>query len=479
MQDEANDFDGAEQEEFASAERMISYLRWPLIGMLLLFHNLGLAEGRSLVWPINIILLVAILLAGYVQYRLYQGHSFGKRVTLGLAIFQDTLITACVYSTGLYHSHFFIFYYPSLLGLSMAFCLRTSLVYTSIVGLAYSILCYFLTPELPPDPLVVQVLIARYLVMVLIAATGWFLVNQERVRRLEAVAAERQGAREEKQCCQRLNERTEHWKQIEQQITDAAEQLVNLASELAHLTGEMSSGCEGINVSVHELASRSATQLDQITAVGQITRQLLAIGRELGNSARPTGVASELAHHAVNQATEAVHALNQRSQAIGDLAAAVRQVADQTNLLAFNANIEAIQAGQKGQRFAVVANEVRTVAERAIHLAREIDKLSIEIQQGTRQVLGAMSDIAEMVNQAASLVQAASQASQDQQASADVMSQSVTSLQDAARKNATDVQMVADTVQEQDLTLQRIVMLGQKLAESANELGTLTETLAS
>jgi methyl-accepting chemotaxis protein len=477
MQPEANDFDKAALDDFAFGERIINYIRWPLIAVFLLFNNLGFTENRSVVWPINAMLLVAILLTGYVQYRLRQGHSFGGRVTLALAIIQDALITAGVSLTGLYYSHFFIFYYPSLLGLSLAFSLRTSLVYTSAVGLVYSILSY-LTPEVHSDPLVIKVLIERWLVLYIIVLLGWFLVRQERVRRQEAVAAERRTAQENERLHQSLNEQMEKQRQTGHEIDQTTGQLATMAQGLADLAKEMSSGCGEIETSAQELTTRSVTQVDQITSIGQITRQILTTARELNNNARPTGVASELAQHAVTQATEAVQALSQRSEAIGELAAAVRRVADQTNLLAFNANIEAIQAGQKGQRFAVVANEVRSVAERAIRLAREIDELSHEIQQGTRQVLGAMSEIGEMVGKTVSLVQLISQTSTSQQTSTEAMAQSAGTLQSVAQQNATDFQAVAATVHQQSVVLERIAMLSQELAGSANRLEALTDTLA-
>jgi methyl-accepting chemotaxis protein len=479
MQREANDFDTDELDDFAFGERMINYIRWPLIAVFLLFNNLGLTENRSVVWPINALLLVAIVLTGYVEYRLRQGHSFGGRVTLAVAIIQDALITAGVSLTGLYYSHFFIFYYPSLLGLSVAFSLRTSLVYASAVGLVYSILSYLLTPGVNNEPLVIKVLIERWLVLYIIILMGWFLVRQERARRQEAVAAERQAAQENERLHQRLNEQVEKRRQAGYEIDQSTGQLATVAQGLTDLAKEMSSGCGEIETSAQELTARSATQVDQIATIGQITRQILTTARELNNNARPTGVASELAQHAVAQATEAVQALSQRSEAIGELAAAVRRVADQTNLLAFNANIEAIQAGQKGQRFAVVANEVRSVAERAIRLAREIDELSHEIQQGTRQVLGAMSEIGDMVGQTINLVQLISQTSTSQQTSTEAMAQSADTLKTVAQQNATDVQAVATAVHQQGAVLERIAMLSQELAGSANKLGVLTDALAS
>lgn len=464
-------------DDFAFGERIINYVRWPLIGVLFLFNNFGFTENRSFIWPINGMLLAALCMTVYIQYRLRRGHSFGKRVTLALAMLQDGLITAGVYLTGLYDSHFFIFYYPSLLGFSLAFSLRTSIVYVSALGLGYSALCWFFTPGVSGDLTAIKVLTERWIVMYIIVIIGSYLVRQERKRRLEAIDSERRMARENEQLLQSLNRQMENWQLIAQANDRTAEQLAALAQELVSLADELGAGSEEIATATREMTGRAMTYVDQVSALGRITEKVVSAAHDLSTSATPTGTASKQAQRAVLNATEAVEALNRRSQAIGDLAATVRRVADQTNLLAFNAAIEAIQAGQKGQRFAVVAREVRQVAERAIGLAREIDELSAEVQQGARQVLNAMSEIADMVDQTVGLVQVTTQASESQQSSADVMAQSVSTLERVSRQNATDIQSVTTTVEQQQGALRQIMALSQNLADSAGNLRSLAETI--
>lgn len=463
--------------DFAFGERIINYIRWPLIGLFLLFNNLGFTENADLVLVINGVLLLALLLTGYIQYRLHRGHSFGKGITLALSAIQDALIMTGVYLTGLYDSHFYIFFYPSLLGFSLAFSLRASLIYTSLVGLVYVAACWFLTPGMSGDLVTIKVLVERWLVLYLIVFIGGLLVQQERRRRIEAVAAERRMGQKNEQAWLDLQARTERWQAACREIDRSASQIDALAQELAKLGQELASGRQGIETSIHELIDRAATQSTQVNTIGGAAGQMTASASDLSESAGSTGIASERAQGAVVQATESIQALGQRSQAVGQLAATIREVADQTNLLAFNANIEAIQAGQKGQRFAVVADEVRLVAERAISLAREIDELSYELQQGTRQTLDAMSEIAGMVEQTTGLVQAASQASRGQQASTGQVVQAVHTLQDLGRRSANDVQAVVTAVRHQDLALQRMTAISQQIADSAGGLDSLGRAL--
>lgn len=470
--------DDGQLEGFAFGERIINYIRWFLIVVFLLFNNLGFSEDRAFVLPINIVLLATVLLTAYVQIRLQRGHSFGWAVTLALSVIQDSLITAGVYLTGLYDSHIFIFYYPSLLGFSLAFSLRASAIYATVLGLVYTGLCWFLTPGLAGDPLAVKVLIERWLVLYIIAGVGGLLVRQERDRRVQAVARESRTTRENEQLYLRLNGQMGVWQQAGLEIEATAGQLTTLARDLAGLADGIGSGFEGVSSVVSSVMDRARDNVDQIAAIGQAAESYVAAAHDLAESAVSTGNASAQAQRAVDQATEAVEALGRRSQAIGGLAAAVRRVADQTNLLAFNASIEAIQAGQGGQRFAVVADEVRQVAERAIRLSREIDGLSYEVQQGTHQVLEAMAEIAQMVDQTVALVQITSGASRSQRTNASVMANSVEVMGSGARQTVDDIRTVSGTVQQQSVALQRIAVLSQELADSAGSLEALTRVLA-
>jgi methyl-accepting chemotaxis protein len=466
-------------DDFAFGERIINYIRWPLILILLLFNNVGFTENRALILPINVMVLLALAMTGFIQYRLHQGRSFGQTITLTLAVIQDTLITVGVSLTGLFDSHFFIFYYPSLLGFSLAFPLRTNLIYVTVLGLVYSALCWFLTPGLSGDVIAIKVLIERCMVMYLIAVIGWFVVREERQRRNQALAAERQTAEENEQLYLTVRTQMDNWQRIGEANDHTARQLAALAHSLAALAQQMEIGSAEITAAAQEITKRAVTNLDQVATIGHVTNRVVAAAHDLTDTAEPTGAASAQAQHAVDRATEAVQALSRRSAAIGHLVDAVRRVADQTNLLAFNANIEAIQAGERGQRFAIVANEVRLVAERAIGLAREIDQLGEEIQIGTGQVLEAMTEIAELVNRTGELVQVTSQTSQSQQSSAELLAGSVATLKEVSQQNAADLQAVTTTVQQQRVALKQVADLSQELADSAGKLSSLTATVAA
>jgi methyl-accepting chemotaxis protein len=112
----------------------------------------------------------------------------------------------------------------------------------------------------------------------------------------------------------------------------------------------------------------------------------------------------------VNSSAELVQSLGERSQQIGEIVGVINDIADQTNLLALNAAIEAARAGEQGRGFAVVADEVRKLAERTAHATAEISTMIKAIQDEVGKAVGAMNNATCKVDSGVQLSNEAGQA---------------------------------------------------------------------
>jgi len=144
--------------------------------------------------------------------------------------------------------------------------------------------------------------------------------------------------------------------------------------------------------SVNEVASNAANTEQETQAVDHAMHEGMEIVEQTIQGIR------ELANE-VDNATETLHQLEAQSDTIGNVLDVIRGIAEQTNLLALNAAIEAARAGEQGRGFAVVADEVRTLASRTQESTQEIQDMIERLQSGTKQAVKVMNNSKEKVAQ--------------------------------------------------------------------------------
>jgi len=176
------------------------------------------------------------------------------------------------------------------------------------------------------------------------------------------------------------------------QLDDTVEKAGGQASEQLAATGELGTAVEQMAVSATEIASN----ISEVADAGRQTREKTSEGRGTLNEA------TQCLNSLVSQLEETsgtVQVLKQHSEEIVGILDVIQGIAEQTNLLALNAAIEAARAGEQGRGFAVVADEVRTLASRTQASTAEINSMIEKLLQGVNQAVSSMSSSAELASE--------------------------------------------------------------------------------
>jgi methyl-accepting chemotaxis protein len=195
---------------------------------------------------------------------------------------------------------------------------------------------------------------------------------------------------------------------VSERIAAATEQLASGLTESAAATRELARSMEQVASGAEEAAAASQEQSQSIRRIvaalstaraeaDATNRRTEAVALALADSAGQIATSIRAIEHAAHRQNESVKLmgeLDQRARDIGAITSAVSRISDQTNLLALNAAIEAARAGEQGRGFAVVADEVRTLAETSDRSAREVQQLTESIQQDILEVGTGLRDAA-------------------------------------------------------------------------------------
>ncbi|OPX55054.1 methyl-accepting chemotaxis sensory transducer with Cache sensor [Oceanospirillum multiglobuliferum] len=199
-------------------------------------------------------------------------------------------------------------------------------------------------------------------------------------------------------------------KQSTDQVASAAEELDTITSNSSRLiqqqtneTDMMATAIEEIAQTITEVAHHAASAAASASHADQ---QANAGSLKVGDAIKSLNQLVTTVQHS----SQVIHDLEKRSESIGSVLSVIREVSEQTNLLALNAAIEAARAGEQGRGFAVVADEVRTLAQRTHQSTEEIHTIISALQRNAAQAVQEMGHCLKQADQTVSITNEASTA---------------------------------------------------------------------
>ncbi|MEE5066214.1 methyl-accepting chemotaxis protein [Pseudomonas alliivorans] len=262
------------------------------------------------------------------------------------------------------------------------------------------------------------------------------------------------------------------------QISSAADQLASAAEELNAVTEESSRGLTRQNDEI-QLAATAVTEMT--AAVEEVARNAISTSDASRLTSTEAATGRDQAREAVNaintvsteisSSTAMVEELAGRVREIGQVLDVIRGIAEQTNLLALNAAIEAARAGEQGRGFAVVADEVRALAARTQASTGEIEAMIGSVQSSADQAVRAMGNSRTLASNTQSLAQATGQ-------SLERIAQSIAEINDRNMLIATASEEQSHVAREVDRNLINIQDLSTQTAAGANQTSASSQELS-
>lgn len=284
---------------------------------------------------------------------------------------------------------------------------------------------------------------------------------------------------------------------IADSVNFAIDQLRELVLVINRTADKVSQSSEKTQIDAVELVEASENQAQEIAGVSAAIKEMtLSIDQVSNNATESATVAQRSVAIAYNGAevvqrsiegmnvirdqiqetSKRIKRLGESSQEIGDIVSLINDIADQTNVLALNAAIQASMAGEAGRGFAVVADEVQRLAERSAKATKQIETLVKTIQADTSEAVTSMESTTSEVVRGARLAKDAGEALEEVQSVSNTLANLIENISNAAQQQAASAGHISNTMNIiQDITSQT----SSGTMATARSVGELNEMAAA
>jgi twitching motility protein PilJ len=273
-------------------------------------------------------------------------------------------------------------------------------------------------------------------------------------------------------------------REIIQDVQEATLEVSSSANEIRATTEHLSKGSEaqaaqisGTSSAIEDMASSIQQVSENAATSAQVGEQALVNAQQGILAVQNTMEGMTRIRDQVQETAKRIKRLGESSQEIGDIVQLIGDIADRTSILALNASIQAAMAGDAGQGFAVVAEEVERLAERSTEATKQIDTLIRTIQNETNEAVAAMESTTNEVVEGSLLAEEAGQALSEIGTVSGRLQELIQSISMASQQQARGSEELAHSMVEIAEVTQQTAVGTKQAAVSINTLATLADEL--